>query len=165
MSSHSAYLPAVCLHTHLPAVCLPACVLPACLLTCLLFACLPACLPASLSAYVLPACLPAHLPACLAAIGQGRWRPQVIGDFTESEARDFLFQQLGGVSSNDGKSIDKDDKAWAAVYEVCTKLLWQFVLLLHHKRTDEIWFCCGRCVVAMLAHWPVWQKIFEKVRE
>ena len=63
------------------------------------------------------ACLPTYL-AELGSGSSGFWRPEVIGDFTESEARDFLFQKLGGVSSIDGTNIDKDDKAWAAVYEV-----------------------------------------------
>ena len=49
-----------------------------------------------------------------AAIGPGFWAPEVIGDFQEDEARNFVEEELRQAQS----SVTLDDNAWTKVYEV-----------------------------------------------
>ncbi len=57
------------------------------------------------------ACLSDALPNLLcAAIGDSFWRPAVIGDFTQADARGYLEDFLGV-----GRLAEED---WAKVYEV-----------------------------------------------
>jgi hypothetical protein len=60
------------------------------------------------------------LLTCLAAIGAGKWQPEVIGDFEQSHARGYLQWKLAQKDS----SIVVDDDAWAKVYEV-RQALWR----------------------------------------
>lgn len=62
------------------------------------------------------------LPTRLAAIGEGFWASEVIGDFQEGDARKFLEVTSG---------VTVDDSVWAKVYEVGSVL--QFLVVGHPK--------------------------------
>lgn len=90
------------------------------------------------------------LPLLPTAFGSGYWKPVVIGNFQEGDARMFLEKELGS-------SVAVDDSTWAKVYEVrqaSSKPFTAFGLctLVHHVSCrDQIPVCCNRFVAAMLA--------------
>jgi hypothetical protein len=55
-----------------------------------------------------------HLPPLPSRPAAGRWKPYVVGDFAEGDARKYLEEILKRA----GSSATLDDDAWAKVYEV-----------------------------------------------
>ena len=62
------------------------------------------------------------------AIGPDFWKPSVIGDFTEAEARKFLQWELDSAA---GKGMIKvNDLQWAEIYEVSVNALFHEPMML-----------------------------------